>query len=581
MSNTERIISSIDNKIINSIENYKSTKPSFLSNINWKIILVIGLILLAVIIFFLAIFRNFLKKNIKDDIFYNVLDIVYILLIVNIGISIFTITNYYYRISKVGVIGPPGIQGPTGNRGLDKKCNIFKKRINTFKNETPPKNLIQRFKNNYIPPPQTSDISEKNNWYLCIDSIVNKNKPDEIIHKRSSFSKLLTNSNCLNYGSCFKVSNYSPPNNKPITGCIINYDKRNNIIHAIQFTYDDDSISLKKSSFNNTKLVGIDNTCYELSQIINIDKENNTFSDNPEKYIIKTGESSQEFTENELNQLYTPINKYDNNRLNFVCNNKDFYKQFNIAYISFKQSSKNKYKFAGTAIYKNGNIVFKENYIPKYLCKPCRFDEDQERFVNNCNAYDSDINKCVVNNCIWKDYTNNQCSYYDEEKCGQFPNICKFDNSNNTCTGITRCEGGDIGNHYLPYTVTDSFKAPLGSAIYKIETYTTLDDGVVPGRLKGIKFYCRDIITSDDVFIKNSNGKENLNICFGYDIEDDYDNTKFSNININSFTAPISVSHLDDNKVNYYPSFISSTSVLYDNISIIGIEINSCVYYKN
>jgi len=556
-----------ENKIINNLENYKLTRPGFFSNISWKIILVIGLIFLAIIVFLLMIFRSFLTNNINDDLFLNILDIVYVLLIVNICIAIFTITNYYYRISKIGIVGPTGLNGTSGDRGLDTKCNIFKKRINTFKHETIPNNLKQRIKLNYIPPPQESYEIEQNKWHLCINNTVNEHKPSQIQHSPGLYNKTLTHSRCLKNSTCLKASNYKPPNNKPINGCIVNVDTENQIIHAIQFTYGD-----------NTKLVGMNNTC---SSITTPFKNKKDKLENYDKYIVDIKNSPpQHFTKQQLDTSYTPHSSSSGGILNYICNSTLFYKQYNIEYITFKAVDNNKYKLYGTAVNRDGKIVFKENYSPTHLCQSCGFNDDHQKFYNNCSNNNS-LDKCINNNCIWKDNSANQCNIYNDKKqCINNSNICKYDDKTETCNGISKCEGESIGNYNLPFTEISSFKAPAGSAIYKIETFNTLDDGIKPGILKGIKFYCRDIITSEDVFIQDENGNKNYYISFGYDL--DKTTSQFSNISLNSFTAPISITPtIKKDKIKYYPSFISSTSVLYNNLNIVGIEINSCVYYKS
>jgi hypothetical protein len=570
-----KIMDKIDNKIINSLENYKDTRPSFFSNISWKIIITIGLILLAIIIFFLLIFRNFLKKNIKDELFLNILDIIYILLLVNICIAIFTITNYYYRTNKVGTIGPPGIQGKPGKRGLDKKCDIFSRRINKFEHEKVPENLLQRIKANFIPPHQVSAEMTPNKWYLCIDNKVDANNSSQIQHFAALYNKSLAYSNCLKNGTCLKVSRYAPPNNRPINGCIINVDNLNKIIHALQFTYEENLNPIK--NIDDIKLVGMNNTCSAIKKPFKneTDKKNNY-----DKYIAKILINEQRFTKEQLDKIYT-YHSENNGNLNYICNVTDFYEQFNIAYISFKPIDDNYYEIYGTAIYKNGEIVFKENYKPIILCRSCKYSYDHQLFLSVCNDFNS-IDKCINNNCIWKNNLASECNEYNEVQCKNNSEICSYDTESKTCNGISKCEGESIGNYNLQFTEISSFKAPPGSAIYKIETYNTLDDGNKPGVLKGIKFYCRDIITSEDVLIKDENGNKNLYICFGYNIDDNIEKTNYLNVNVNSFTAPIS-STPDNTKtiIKYYPSFISSTSVLYDNLNIIGLEINSCVYYKN
>lgn len=562
----------VDDSIINKLENYKATKSNYFSTINWKIILIASLIVLGIIIFGLILFRNFLKKNINDDLFLNILDIVYILLIVNICIGIFTITNLYYRINKIGPIGPPGKRGAPGKKGPDKKCNIFKKRINRFKKETIPKNLIQRIENAYIPPPQTSS-EDTNKWYICNSNMIQENDFSKTSQVPAIFSKSLTTSKCIENGSCLKVSKYSPPNNKPINGCIINVNTLNNIINAIQFTYDSSIIPSK--IHNEISLVGMNNTCSSLKSLFTSDNDKNN---NIDRYIIKS-DTNYLFKKEELDNLYKFHSK-QGDILNYTCNSDGFFKQFNIAYVSFKPHN-NKYLLYGTAIYNKDKIVFKENHIPKYSCKSCKYDNDQERFVNDCSSYDT-VNKCINNNCVWKDNRFNQCNLLNETDCKDNAYLCQYDESNKKCIGISKCDGESIGNNTLSFTKTKSFKTPPRSAIYKIETFSTIDDGINPGELKGIRFYARDIITSDDVLIEDENGNKNFYIGFGYEPTINKETAQFLNVYMNSFTAPVSVSSLNkESKLKYYPSFIGGTSVLYNNTNLIGLEINSCVYYKN
>lgn len=568
-------ITHADNKIITNLENYKLKRPNFYSNLGWKFILITGLILLFIILAFLFIFRNFLKKNIKDDLFISILDIIYILLLTNLCIALFTITNYYYKSDNIGSLGPPGIEGKPGPTGLNKKCDIFKKRINRFKKETIPKNLQMRIKKNFIPPPQDDLSILKNKWLLCLDNKVDTQDYSKVQQYISSYERLLSPTNCLKNQSCQKISNYSPPNNKPINGCIVSIDKLNNIIHAIQFTYSDDH----SSNIGNIKLVGMNETCYNLKYPFRDDKDK---KNNYDRYISNNIKTTQQFSKDDLDNIYS-FHSTRGELLNYTCNVKNFYKQYNIAYISFKKINNNLYTLAGTTVYKNGKETYMDGYGPTILCKSCEFDKDQQRFKNVCNTFNN-INACVDNNCVWKNNNQSNCSLYDNNKeaCVNYSDICNYNTTNQKCIGIQKCEGENVGNYNIPFTEIESFKAPVGSAIYKIVSYNKIDSDNVPGPLKGLRFYCRNIITGKDVIVQDSNGNDNYYIHFGYNPDTDNNNNMFSSITENSFTAPISsIPSLDKQKVKYYPGFIAATSILYNNLYVVGIEINNCSFYKN
>ena len=270
--------------------------------INWKIPFVTGVVLSFAILFLLINLKGYFIGMINNNLFNDIYPIFVILIILNCALATYTITQYYYRIDKPGMKGPPGNFGPRGDRGEDKLCDI-----------TSPK--IKRFKLKKIPNPEkyAVDVSVLENATLDLENA-------RIIPQWTTSNKIgitdvsgniigARGSKCLNDNKCSIKKNISVKENvlneetgedeikrtlKPFNGAILNYSVNKSgtdgDIHTFQFTYDKNN-NVKKQSHEIQLLqdfVGPNNLSKELKHGLKTNKGVGTdFSCPPHSAIYK------------------------------------------------------------------------------------------------------------------------------------------------------------------------------------------------------------------------------------------------------------------------------------------------------
>ena len=120
-------------------------------------------------------------------------------------------------------------------------------------------------------------------------------------------------------------------------------------------------------------------------------------------------------------------------------------------------------------------------------------------------------------------------------------------------------------------TDTIDFNCPANSGIYKIKLTTnpekTINNNKVAQYVNGIKFYCKDVTSGENVNIVTSDNEIVDGINLGNDVEVDP--------TVSVFECP------HDQKTNNKPSFINGLSVSDSDKKIHGFRINSCSYYDN
>lgn len=600
-------------------EKKKNPLPKYM---NWKIVFVLGNILAFIVGGGGMFLKNFLTKNIDDKYFFQIYDTIIVILIINVYIATFTISNYYYRIKNEGPKGIPGKQGKIGDRGQDVKCDVFKERVNKFKKEVIPEDLKENIK---LEPVNTMSMKKPNpGWYTVFTKLYDSNN-DNYIRKPELFNKVLGDSGCykgsnLNQNECQKLSNLSPPNDKPINGAIINYNDDDGTIHALQYTFDNNFVPNKESS--DTKLLSIDTMCEGIFAPFESETER---QNNLDKYLVNINTSNHPikntfFKKRELDSMFKFLG-YEGQRLKYTCKYPDFYNSYNIKHLLFEKQARtpassttsspvttqsmtffltrrnnsanaplvhpsqahrasDNYKFIGTVIRdRNNDNLFKENFYPTIICKPCKFDNNRNKFVSPCDKI-TNRDDCLNTGCI-HGYKNIKCSHLtNENECQNMG--CVYNNGK--CAPPKKCHGGKIGNMNHPFSKTDDFRCPPNSAIYKIETHSTLDKPYNPGKLKGIRFYCRDIDTGEDVQVIDKYGNSNDYASFGLDKKNDNDRPEFMETEKNSITCGIHIDEDVNEKTGTQlrrPGFISDISSLYNDDGINALGFNSCVYYRN
>ena len=232
------------------------------ASLDWKIPFSIGFISCFIVLFLLLFLKNKFIGLVDNQMFNDFYPIFVILIIINCAIATYTISVYYYRISKPGLKGPRGTYGARGEKGEDRKCDITNHKIKTFKLKKVPN-----------PEKYVVDVSVLDNATLDLDKA-------RIIPKWSTSNNRgvtdvsknilgVRSSSCLKNGTCKLDKNIGVKElvfnsetgeeeiirtNKPFNGAVLTYSKNargdDGDIHAIQFTYDKNNKVLKKSKEN-------------------------------------------------------------------------------------------------------------------------------------------------------------------------------------------------------------------------------------------------------------------------------------------------------------------------------------------
>jgi hypothetical protein len=555
-------------------EEKESKLPKY---INWKIILVIGIVILVISLVMLNFFKQYLVTNGFEKGFVNIFDSVKLILVLNICIGIFTITNYYYRITNKGEVGSKGFQGKVGKRGKDKQCDIFSEKVHFFKKEVVPEDLQENIK-------LESNINvlsmkkPKAGWYTVFRDVYNKD--NKKIRRPNMFNKILGSPECVDEKSCNLLKPINPPNNKAINGAIINHNDKDGSINAIQFTYDDNYIPNRNK--DNTKLLSLENMCNSIYRPFLSEQER---KNKLEKYLVDINLNNNPlkfkcFSIEELKSLFKII-KIRGSFIYLGCMVDNFFYEHNIINIIFIKNCKDgKYKLYGTTIRDiNNKPLFKKDKYPLVKCKPCRFDKLMNKFTSVCNKNLSK-DQCLSLGCLYG-YENNKCGHIqNRDKC--YEQNCIYNNG--ICRPKTYCHDGKMGNNNDLSGKNADFKCPPGSAIYRIETLNSMSKKNNPGKLKGIRFYCRDIKTGKHVRVYDK--YNNLKDYASYGISHEYDNDdpKFEEYKLDNIQCDIHMDKDIDDKEGYKmgrPSFFSNVSGLYNNDNINALGFHSCVYYRD
>lgn len=111
-----------------------------------------------------------------------------------------------------------------------------------------------------------------------------------------------------------------------------------------------------------------------------------------------------------------------------------------------------------------------------------------------------------------------------------------------------------------------NFVCPPNSAIYKVDSVSNNKN------IKGLKFYCQDIDTGENVSILDNDNKKVDGFTFGKNPREDDRLLYFKSVECN----PIKAKNQDD---KYYPTFISEVSGNYNLESVKNLSFSKCSYY--
>ena len=254
-----------------------NTRPTEIQKyFNWKVVLAFFSTLTIIGLVLLITMRSYFSTIVQSDIFDKYYNLFVGILFLNMCLSTYTITLYYYRISKPGMKGPPGNYGKLGDPGDSETCDLYSPKSRKFSLQKEVK-AEKYIVNDKVIRNATLDLDRRRidpKWFNI------KTVQEGGYHASKNFESPKTHilgnkfSKCVNKGICsIRNNNYVSENNrrsssgkkfgvgvmegvynknkdeikylystKPFNGAIFNYDL-NNIktigkINSLQFTYD-------------------------------------------------------------------------------------------------------------------------------------------------------------------------------------------------------------------------------------------------------------------------------------------------------------------------------------------------------
>lgn len=144
----------------------------------------------------------------------------------------------------------------------------------------------------------------------------------------------------------------------------------------------------------------------------------------------------------------------------------------------------------------------------------------------------------------------------------------KKPNKNNVNNRLLDGYDGRLGNKKIGmnnYGESDDFTCPPGTGIYRIDSITNEEPDKSYG-IAGLKFYCRDVITGEDIKSRNSKNEIFHGTYFGNEPR----KNSGGKYRYKSVTCPI---------INTKPSFVNSFNIAHGK-KINGIKVDSCSFYN-
>jgi len=233
--------------------------------LDWKIPFVVGIIATFLILGLLLNIKQFFRKLYDVPIFDKLYEFFIVMMIINSGLATYTISLYYYRISRTGIKGPKGLDGKRGDRGKSEGCDLYTPRVGYMKREPDVKvekysvNLKDALKGRTV----NLDINKQMPHWRPITKNNGKEVDDSGIEEYlgSKYAPCLSENNDkwvkCKYSQNIRVRETNNKNEKkdtykPFTGAIINYDiyskGRSGDVYTMQFLYDKNKILKKEES---------------------------------------------------------------------------------------------------------------------------------------------------------------------------------------------------------------------------------------------------------------------------------------------------------------------------------------------
>lgn len=231
---------------------------------NWKVVLAVFSTLTIIGLVLLITMRSYFSTIVQSEIFDKYYNIFVGILFLNMCLSTYTITLYYYRISKPGMKGPSGNYGDLGDPGKSVTCDLYSPKTRKFslqKEVKPEKYLV----NDSVIRNATLDLDRRRidpKWFN-INTLreggyhASKNYESPRSHiLGNKFSKCVDDNSCYikngngNQGNGVIEGVYNKNSDtitkrysaKPFNGAIFNYElnhlKSKGQINSLQFTYD-------------------------------------------------------------------------------------------------------------------------------------------------------------------------------------------------------------------------------------------------------------------------------------------------------------------------------------------------------
>lgn len=249
---------------------------------NWKIVLVLFSTLTLIALIFLIKLRGYFSSYVNSELFDKYYNVFVGILFLNMCLSTYTITIYYYRVRKPGMKGQPGKYGDLGDPGDAVSCDLYTPKKRRFRLEKEVK--VEKYEvDNEIARNATLDLDRRRidpKWfninsareggvhasenYESPAGNVLGNKFSTCIRKRGDEKCRIQNGNenaergFVNQGIGVIEDVYNKRENKlttrystkPFNGGIFNYDlnhlKTQGKINSMQFTYDKNQPMRKK-----------------------------------------------------------------------------------------------------------------------------------------------------------------------------------------------------------------------------------------------------------------------------------------------------------------------------------------------
>jgi hypothetical protein len=242
---------------------------------NWKIVLVVFSTLTILALILLIKMKSYFSSKVNSELFDKYYSLFVAILFLNMCLSTYTISLYYYRISKPGMKGQTGKYGRLGDDGKSSTCDLYTPKQKRFKLEKEVKLDKYNVDINAVRN-ATLDLNRRRvdpKWFNIVTNDKNSIHYSNTAQSPSKhilgnkFSKCLDDNKCTTNngngstgigvveGVYNKNQDIIPErlSTKPFNGGIFNYELNDNKtrgkLNSLQFTYDKNQ-PMKKKKIN-------------------------------------------------------------------------------------------------------------------------------------------------------------------------------------------------------------------------------------------------------------------------------------------------------------------------------------------